>query len=123
MPSGYSRDTFLRQIEELNETLNATRDDTILLVDFNIHFNSAPSQFLYLLDILGVQQLYITQPTHIDGNILDLLIAIKECHYLQETLVTDGILDNFATFGALDIKMPKHQTKNDFMLTIQQNQH
>ncbi len=110
-PPGSSRDTFLLQFEELNESLNADRDDTIFLGDFNIPFGSAPTRFLELLDILGFQQ-YITQPTHIHGNILDLIIAKKECHYLLGTSVADGVSDHFATFGVLNIKMAKPQTKS-----------
>ena len=109
-PPGSSRDTFLLQFEELNESLNAARDDTIFLGDFNIPFSSVPMPFLDLLDILGFQQ-YITQPTHIHGNILDLIIAKKECQYLLGTSVADGISDHFATFGVLNFEMPKPQSK------------
>ena len=105
-PPGCNKDTFLSEFEQLHETLHAARDDTIFLGDFNIPYKSGPD----LLDRLGLQN-YINHPTHIHGNTLDLFIAKTDCPHLHETSVSDGLSDHFATFGLINTKMPKTQSK------------
>ena len=69
---------FLTEFAEFLESIIMTTEPLIMAGDFNIHVN-VPSdndaiRFLDLLSSMGLQQ-HIDFPTHVSGNILDLLIT------------------------------------------------
>ncbi|XP_068757976.1 uncharacterized protein [Montipora capricornis] len=69
---------FLTEFAEFLESIVMTTEPLIMAGDFNIHVN-VPSdndavRFLDLLSSMGLQQ-HIDFPTHVSGNILDLLIT------------------------------------------------
>ena len=69
---------FIPEMYNLLSTFCPTSPNIIILGDFNIHVNTPSchlaSEFLQLLDCLNLRQ-HVDSPTHIKGNILDLVIT------------------------------------------------
>ena len=88
----------------------------IISGDFNIHVNKPLDpetiKFNDILNSLGLKQ-HISQPTHKDGNTLDLLITRVDDDILDgEPVVMDMISDHAAIHFGINLTVPvtKHQT-------------
>ena len=92
-----SMSTFLSEFSNFLESVILSKECLLILGDFNIHVDDCidadAMKFLDLLDSLGLDQ-HITQPTHIHGHTLDLIITRKKeslirspprsCHYFSD---------------------------------------
>lgn len=71
-------------IPEMYSLLSTFFSNLIILGDFNIHVNTPSchlvSEFLQLLDCFSLTQ-HVHIPTHIKGNILDLVITDSRVSY------------------------------------------
>ena len=83
---------FVREFTCLLEELSITSGELLIFGDFNLHVeNSSDShacQFLDLLTSFGLQN-HVTNPTHVHGHVLDLVI----------TRVTENIISNVSVHG------------------------
>uniref|UniRef100_A0A8C1W0H1 Reverse transcriptase domain-containing protein n=2 Tax=Cyprinus carpio TaxID=7962 RepID=A0A8C1W0H1_CYPCA len=91
-----STSNFISELYNFLSTICATSSNIIILGDFNIHVNNPTchlaTEFLQLLDCLNLRQ-YVDVPTHIKGNILDLVIT--ESALLSAPFVYDlGVSDH-----------------------------
>ena len=80
----YSTQNRITDNEAMDDLLNCLSEilpeyrNIIIMGDFNFHYNNLDDPLIYMLDnslhTLGLDQL-VEDPTHKDGNILDLVIA------------------------------------------------
>ena len=83
--------TFLKEFADLMESVILSKERLLVLGDFNIHVDVPNDidavKFLDLLESLGLEQ-HVTEPTHIFGHTLDLVITrcVSKCN-LTETLL------------------------------------
>ena len=81
----------------------------VILGDFNIHINNTDSgdahQFLHTIEAIGLKQ-KVEYPTHIKGNILDLIFMDEfEADYkFKDIDIGDLILDHYLISLVLNIK-------------------
>ena len=68
--------------------------------DFNIHVDAADQSdvctFLDLLESLSLVQ-HVTQPTHVDGHILDLIITRSSDNIIQDPTYVDRFISDHAS--------------------------
>ncbi len=68
--------------------------------DFNIHVDAADQSdvctFLDLLESLSLVQ-HVTQPTHVDGHILDLIITRSSDNIIQDPPYVDRFISDHAS--------------------------
>ena len=98
-PPSISVSKFLHDFTNLSEHLISLRNPFVLLGDFNSHVdnpnNSSARQFLDLLKSFSLQQL-VNEPTHLKGQILDLIITPDSIHVrLSMPRTEDLISDHF----------------------------
>jgi hypothetical protein len=93
----YRVSDFLQEFDTFIDEISLMPNKLIILGDFNIHVNkpekSDSSQFLNSILINGFHQ-HISEPTHIHGNTLDLLISRPEDnivvnHKVKVSLISD----------------------------------
>ena len=89
--------TFLNEFSELMETVILSKEHLLVLGNFSIHVdvpeNKDAAKFLGLLESLGLEQ-HVTEPTHVLGHTLDLVITrwteivlgliSRSCRYLSD---------------------------------------
>ena len=72
--------TFLMEFSDLMESTILSKEPLIVVGDYNIHVDvpndTDALKFLDLLESLGLEQ-HVTEPTHIRGHTLDLVITRK----------------------------------------------
>ena len=73
--------------------------------DFNIHIDDAVEQpdtqtFLDLLDSLGLKQ-HVTQPTHVSGHILDLIITRNSENIIKYPPSVDRFIPDHASIHSI----------------------
>ena len=75
-----SINTFLVELSGLMESTILSKEPLIVVGDYNIHvdvpYDTDALKFLDLLESLGLEQ-HVTEPTHIDGYTLDLVMTRK----------------------------------------------
>jgi hypothetical protein len=68
----------MREFSNILESVILSKECSLVLGDFNIHVGDSidtdAMKFLDLLESLGLEQ-YVTQPIHIHGHTLDLIIS------------------------------------------------
>ena len=71
---------FFTELSNLMESVILSKEHLLVLGDFNIYVDVSndinAEKFLDLLDSLGLKQ-NVTEPTHVDGHTLDLIITRK----------------------------------------------
>ncbi|XP_022791547.1 uncharacterized protein LOC111330848 [Stylophora pistillata] len=107
--------TFLMEFSDLMESTILYKEPLIVVGDFNIHvdvpIDTDALKFLELLESLGLEQ-HVTEPTHVHGHTLDLVLTRKiediltspprACHYFS---------DHAAVHCVVTISKPSFQTK------------
>lgn len=90
--------TFLREFEKLLEILCSSSDKFFIMGDFNIHVDSildGPSRrFTSLTESFGVVK-HVSEPTHIGGHILDLILSRSSDNLISRCVVDSIVSDQF----------------------------
>ncbi|XP_063951767.1 uncharacterized protein LOC135153244 [Lytechinus pictus] len=91
---GQSFGHFLIEFSKLLESANLLLNQVVILGDFNIHVdsdtNADAKNFKDLLESAGLSQ-RISQPTHIKGHTLDLVIMRDNDHSIRDIVVTQTL--------------------------------
>jgi hypothetical protein len=106
-PPNTSLHVFMNELFSLCTYLNQYTE-VLLLGDFNLSFSCSDALNQHLNSILvsfDLQQ-HITVPTHIQGNILDLLFTRKSSHLVSSTDVRNGLSDHLSVFFTLRTLCP-----------------
>ena len=82
--------------------------NTIILGDFNIHINKKTCIFNKILERNNLHQ-HITFPTHIHGNILDLLITYEQNNIVNTITQSDIFSDHYAIKFKINIAKPEQR--------------
>lgn len=80
---------FLDEFQELLETYTVLHNDFVIAGDVNIHVetNESPSEkFKNLLEMFNLKQ-HVTEPTHIMGHTIDVIISPNEDKYIHNIAV------------------------------------
>ena len=115
-PLGNTRNTparFLDQVIELVQYLFTNHKNLVLLGDFNVHVNRLDNQdtqtYIDTMEALGLVQ-HINQPTHQQGNTLDLIYTES----LEPILVSHAFTSNFISDHCLvgiELEIKKQQVR------------
>ncbi len=89
-------------------------NEVIVMGDFNFHMNKPdkpnPAHMNEILDAMDLIQ-HVTEPTHKDGNTLDLIITRNDTKLISHT-VDFMISDHMSILMSLDIEKPKRPRKH-----------
>ncbi|XP_072020366.1 uncharacterized protein [Amphiura filiformis] len=102
---------FFREFPSFFEEIATTRNNLLITGDFNFHVNDPAdreaSLFLDLIDSAGLKQ-FVTVPTHIKGNTLDLIITRSTDNFVSNVSATNFLpSDHAAVLCSLDIVRPE----------------
>ena len=90
---------FVAQLHSLLEHCNSLHGSSIVLGDFNVHYdnplNPTTSRVMDLLTTFNLTQA-VSQPTHDKGHILDWLLHTSDDHLVQSTSVSHSIASDHA---------------------------
>ena len=105
--------SFLEEFAEYLSCVVTSPGEPILMGDFNFHVddsaNPRANAFLQLLSDFGLKQ-HISQPTHRNGHILDLVISGSESSLITNCVPQDHCFpDHFPVF--IDLSLEKANTK------------
>ena len=111
-----STNNFFMEFSTYLETLLLYKQHLVIAGDFNIHVNVPhdpdSANLLDLLQFVGLQQ-HITEPTHIQDHILDLIITRSSDNIINGTPVIDHFISNHASvYCTLLPDKPSLTTKN-----------
>jgi len=98
------------QLHSLLEHCNSLHGSSIVLGDFNVHYdnplNPTTSRVMDLLTTFNLTQT-VSQPTHDKGHILDWLLHTSDEHLVQSTSVSHSIASDHACVNChLNIAVP-----------------
>ena len=106
----YTMAEFFDEFSQLIASYHCKNQELIIMGDFNFHINkpNLPNvrKFNDLLDTFGLAQ-HISEPTHVGGNILDLVITRQDSNLLKKCHVDELLSDHFAILMDLDITRPE----------------
>ncbi len=92
------------------EAVCATRDNLLVIGDFNFHVeradNALAQSFLGLMEAFGLTQC-VASPTHIKGHTLDLVFTRDVDNFVSQTCVSSLISDHYAVQCCLAVRTPK----------------
>ena len=105
-------DEFIAEFDPVLSSDLCTRNNLILLGDFNYHVNDPhdlfAKDFLSVLDSYGFKQ-YVDFPTHVSGNTLDLIFSreleLPLCKFAWDALVSP---DHFSVLCELSLDKPSN---------------
>jgi len=110
---GISVSQFCSEFSELQDELLALPGELVVCGDFNCP-GQAASVDERLLDVLESRDLAqrVDQPTHQDGNTLDLLIDLDGADVVTEVTVVDaGLSDHLVVLTDIHVKRPKAEVQ------------
>ena len=95
-----STSVFFSKLADYLEPFLLYKEQILVAGDFNIHINVAGDpgavKLLDLLESVGLQQ-HVTQPTHIHGHVLDLIITRRSDHTLRAPPIVDRFVSDHAS--------------------------
>ena len=110
------RKAFLKEFEEYLEVLSCRKELIILWGDFNIHIqdknNKLSNDFSELVFSYGFSQI-VSSPTHIGGNILDLVLVKQPDAISQLNVLTDEENICLSDHFLIELEIPEEQDKID----------
>ncbi len=105
----YSLSEFHEEFSELLAHYNLCKEEIVLVGDYNFHVNhpdeEKPKAFLDVLAMHNMKQL-VSEPTHILGNTLDLIIVRKDSNIILDHKVDEQISDHFSVIMELNQSKP-----------------
>ena len=104
---------FFTEFSDLLNIANTTSNPTLIIGDFNFHFNKPnlpiTQKLNNLLDTYGLSQ-SVSKPTHKLGNILDAVVFRENDNVLLSTTVNENLSsDHFCVVSKLDITKPSSE--------------
>ena len=107
-----SNKIFVEEFADFLEPYSNTRDNIIILGDFNLHFDNPTATYVqYTTSLLNAHQLkqLITKPTQKKGHILDWLITREDTNIVYDIQITDKVVsDHYLLCFSLNIPKPRH---------------
>ena len=100
---------FVDQLHSLLEQCYSLHSSSIVLGDFNVHYNPLNPTTSRVMDLLTTFNLTqaVSQPTHDKGHILDWLLHTSDDHLVQSTSVSHSIAsDHACVICHLNIAVP-----------------
>jgi hypothetical protein len=109
----YTMSTFFSEFENLLTHYILTKDELLIIGDFNFHLNKPykpnVKRMIEVLDTFDLTQ-HVTKPTHKLGNILDLIITKKDTKLLNHK-VDEMFSDHNVLLMNINIKKPPWPVK------------
>ena len=116
-------DCFSNEFTDFLEKCFSKQTPFIILGDFNFHAddadNALANKFRLLLETFSLQQ-HVTEPTHIAGHVLDLIITPENCPVaISTSSVDDLISDHFVVTCRISEQQTAEHCKslNNFFIT------
>jgi exonuclease III len=119
-PPRCSESDFLRDFSFVLELLSVTRDDLLIVGDFNLHVDDEHDlygcSFMSLIDSFGLQQ-HVVGPTHERSathkrHTLDLVMSRQRNHLVSKVCVGPRVIsDHHPVVCVLDLHPPRWPTK------------
>lgn len=109
-PPKNNSNAFIDDLADHFELLAAQREPLLIVGDFNLHMDAKEDrhglQLKNLIDTFGLVQ-HISEPTHRNGHILDLVISRDSEHMVTSVDVRDkGFPDHFSVFIRTNFRKP-----------------
>ena len=105
---------FLEELSDLLDKYALSKDSLTIAGDLNLHMESNcpyAKQLSELLDVYNLKQ-HILEPTHIKGNILDLVITENRDNYFQDAIISKlDVSDHFLVSFSLATKLEACKSK------------
>ena len=105
---------FLEELSDLLDKYALSKESFTIAGDLNLHMESNcpyAKQLSELLDVYNLKQ-HIHEPTHIKGNILDLVITENRDNYFQDaTISRHDVSDHFLVSFRLATKLASCSSK------------
>ena len=117
--NGASSTDFFNDFPSLLEEVIPSPGRLLIVGDFNFHVDNAESRdaliFMDLLESRGLQQ-HVTDPTHVKGHTLDLLITRATDNLIQSVNVSDILISDHSLvqFSANVSRPPNKKTTRSF---------
>ena len=112
--NNYKISDFFIEFTELLSYHHAQNREFIVAGDFNFHVNKPglanSKKFLEILETFELKQ-HIMEPTHVAGNILDLVITRNDSMLITDITVDDLLSDHNAIIANLNLSKPRPPQK------------
>ena len=110
----YTMSEFFDEFSQLIANFHLSGQELIIMGDFNFHTNKPTlpnvKKFNDVLDTFGLTQ-HISEPTHVGGNTLDLVITRQDSTILKKCYVDELLSDHATILIDLDITRQKPDKK------------
>ena len=110
----YTLSSFFSEFSDMIAGWQSDKRELLVLGDFNFHMNkpelSSTKKLKGILNMFNLNQL-VSKPTHIAGNILDLVITHELSHLVYNLKVDELLSDHNSILFDLKISQPKKPRK------------